>query len=146
MSTASLRLSRSVILSSTLLCAGCASNAVIGQREGGTDAADRASPDAADVASIDAHDAMPMDTHDGLAPCTGTTVRCGANCVDTNTDAMNCGQCGTVCQGGALCVSGLCATPCGSGMHACSGMCVSNASIGSCGTSCTPCPVPPNAT
>lgn len=38
---------------------------------------------------------------------------CGAGCVDTTTDANNCGACGRLCPDGTACRSGRCAVPSG---------------------------------
>jgi hypothetical protein len=37
----------------------------------------------------------------------------GADCIDIQTDANNCGGCGTVCAAGTDCIGGLCGCPCG---------------------------------
>lgn len=41
--------------------------------------------------------------------CAGTT--CGVACVDTATDAANCGACGNACAAGAACNAGVCSMP-----------------------------------
>ena len=43
----------------------------------------------------------------GSCACTAPQVACGATCVDTKTDAKNCGTCGHDCLGGA-CSAGKC--------------------------------------
>ncbi len=43
--------------------------------------------------------------------CTGPQTRCGAACVDLQTDGANCGSCGTSCGSGNACMAGRCATP-----------------------------------
>ncbi len=35
-------------------------------------------------------------------------IRCGGSCVDTDTDAQNCGGCGTKCSSGQTCAAGKC--------------------------------------
>jgi hypothetical protein len=45
-----------------------------------------------------------------LANCT-TGTRCGATCVETNTDANNCGGCNRRCAAGNACVAGVCVPP-----------------------------------
>jgi alpha-tubulin suppressor-like RCC1 family protein len=63
-------------------------------------------PDAPPVdAPADAvDDALP----DVVGPdgCSGTV--CGAECVDTSSDAQNCGKCGVACLGGFSCAAGVC--------------------------------------
>ncbi len=59
-------------------------------------------------------------------------------CTDLQTDAMNCGRCGTVCGAGAVCTAGRC--QCAPGHLLCSGRCVDVTSdpdnCGSCGSLC----------
>ncbi len=59
-------------------------------------------------------------------------------CTDLQTDAMNCGRCGTVCGAGAECIAGRC--QCGTGHLLCGGRCVDVRSdpmnCGSCGAAC----------
>ena len=106
----------------------------------------------------------------GLRCATGYHV-CGNTCVSEtspNSCNMSCTPCappsggtaicdGTSCNGscpsdqklcfGACIPNGMsCDGSCPSGTHYCSGSCFDNTSVNSCGTSCTPCPVPPNAT
>jgi hypothetical protein len=38
----------------------------------------------------------------------GTGLCCGGGCVDTTTDAKNCGSCGHVCGGSLPCAGGVC--------------------------------------
>lgn len=44
---------------------------------------------------------------DGPLSC-GTKTLCGASCVDTTSDPMNCGSCSGACQSGDLCCGGRC--------------------------------------
>ncbi len=44
--------------------------------------------------------------------CPATLIRCGERCVDPQTDAANCGGCGTACTLGRICAAGTCAPPC----------------------------------
>jgi hypothetical protein len=44
------------------------------------------------------------------APC-ATGARCGATCVDTNTNVNNCGGCDRRCAAGNLCIAGACIAP-----------------------------------
>src|SRR5690606_23311965 len=52
---------------------------------------------------------------------TGQTS-CGGVCVDTMTNAMNCGACGTACPTGSSCTAGACACP--EGQEPCGAACV----------------------
>jgi hypothetical protein len=40
--------------------------------------------------------------------CPGGTTRCGAGCVNTTSDAGNCGRCGAACAAGQACQGGTC--------------------------------------
>ena len=70
----------------------------------------------------------------GSATCDGTS--CGGSCPS--------GQ--KLCLGACIAMSTACSGSCPSGTHDCSGNCFDDTSVNSCGTSCTPCPVPANAT
>lgn len=74
----------------------------------------------------------------GAADAGCSQTLCGGVCVDTQTDASNCGTCGNACATGASCQSGGCVCP--GGGTACSGACVdtnTNAdNCGRCGHSC----------
>lgn len=70
----------------------------------------------------------------GTATCDGTS--CGGSCPN--------GQ--KLCFGACIATSMACNGSCPSGTHECNGNCFDNTSVNSCGTSCTPCPVPTNAT
>lgn len=48
----------------------------------------------------------------GKCACSNGGILCGTTCVDTSTDANNCGGCSVVCGAGQTCVSGKCT--CGS--------------------------------
>lgn len=71
--------------------------------------------------------------------CAGGTARCGASCVDLQTDSTNCGTCGNTCAPVASCVSGACqCTPvtCTAAGAECGSIpdgCGSNLDCGSCG-------------
>src|SRR6516162_4858975 len=56
--------------------------------------------------------------------CTGcgTLTPCPGACVDTSTDAANCGGCGHVCGAAQTCRSGTCSCP--NGQLACGRSCV----------------------
>jgi pectate lyase len=70
--------------------------------------------------------------------CAVGLSQCGGSCVDTLTDAQNCGSCGTVCQTGEQCSNGSCT--CIGGLTDCTGTCVELASshenCGACGKVC----------
>ncbi len=76
--------------------------------------------------------------------CTLTT--CGTACVDTQTDANNCGACGDACPSGESCVAGACTAPaacttdaeCPSGDVCTNGACVpeTTCALTTCGTQC----------
>ncbi len=71
------------------------------------------------------------------------TLCSGSTCVDTTSDANNCGDCGIACSGGMTCQSGACA--CASGSHNCGGTCANNTNPSNCGTACgSPCATPTN--
>jgi hypothetical protein len=65
---------------------------------------------------------------------------CGGVCVSTKQSPTNCGACGVVCGGGAVCTLGACA--CGGGLSYCGGKCVNEkadeANCGACGVVCGP--------
>ncbi|MFO0606917.1 MAG: hypothetical protein U0324_27340 [Polyangiales bacterium] len=73
-------------------------------------------------------------TGDALADCAGE----GRYAADLRFDARNCGACGAVCPGSAVCVDGACA--CASGEARCGGSCVPTATsrdhCGGCGRAC----------
>jgi len=88
--------------------------------------------------------------------CTPPSVRCGAYCVATSTDPLNCGGCGTRCAPGQLCAEGRCvesvarrdgglaADParCAAPQVACGAYCANPANdpfnCGGCGARCAP--------
>ncbi|MEI8257213.1 MAG: hypothetical protein WCJ30_16185, partial [Deltaproteobacteria bacterium] len=104
-----------------------------------TDASDAVSetvdvvaPDVTDVQVIDAVDTViAPDVVDVPAAdaCPAGQITCGASCVNTGSDPLNCGACGATCTDGT-CTSGSCICP--SGLTACGGAC-----IGCAGGSCT---------
>ena len=69
--------------------------------------------------------------------CPANEVNCSSVCVNTQTDANNCGACGNACTNGQSCVSGSCTVVCPAGETACAGQCVNIQSdrnnCGSCG-------------
>jgi hypothetical protein len=85
----------------------------------------------------------------GLTSCPapagrGGMMAAGDVCVDTLTNAMNCGACGTACPAGAGCVDGTCGCPAGEtqcaggrgGIGNCVDLGADNANCGSCGNAC----------
>lgn len=73
----------------------------------------------------------------GTCSAPGTTA-CGSTCVDTKTDAANCGSCGHACASGMSCVEGMCScttgqTLCGS---ACHDLQTDDQNCGSCNNAC----------
>jgi hypothetical protein len=72
--------------------------------------------------------------------CSGGTTKCGAKCVDTQTDPQNCGACGTTCPAGEVCSVGACALQCSGGTTKCGATCVDTLTdplnCGGCGTAC----------
>ena len=74
------------------------------------------------------------------ACCASTQTCCSGECVNTTSDAKNCGVCGKACSGGWFCVDGVC-QPCKAGFTLCDGDCVdtksNGANCGACGKECT---------
>ncbi len=76
--------------------------------------------------------------------CTATTTSCGTTlCIDTRTDASNCGACGIACTGGQACSAGACGCPataplaCGSGAATfCANVQTDPDNCGGCGRAC----------
>jgi hypothetical protein len=76
--------------------------------------------------------------------CPGGLTDCGGTCVDTSTDASNCGGCGNVCsapaRATATCTAGVCSFVCDAGYADCGGgVCVplgTNENCLGCGDSC----------
>jgi len=66
---------------------------------------------------------------------------CGGACIDTGSDAANCGACGQACGGGQICVFGACECP--DGLTLCDGACVDTFSDSNncrvCGVVCGEC-------
>lgn len=88
-------------------------------------------------------DVIPPDAGappDVPGPCAAPRIRCGAACVDLNTDTANCGTCGAACPPGASCTGGVCRTPCASPRILCGTACVDlntdTAHCGVCGRAC----------
>jgi hypothetical protein len=65
---------------------------------------------------------------------------CSNGCTDTQSDAMNCGTCGTVCTANQVCAQGTCSTSCGTLLQ-CGQNCVDPTSnVQNCGTCNNACP------
>ncbi|MFO0603574.1 MAG: MXAN_6577-like cysteine-rich protein [Polyangiales bacterium] len=98
-----------------------------------------ASPPDATAPDATAPDASAPDAPDVCAP---PRTRCGAACVDLNTDGLNCGSCGTACVADVPCMAGACIRPCARPFVLCSGRCVDAntdaTNCGACGVSCAP--------
>ncbi len=106
---------------------------------GGSGAAGGTTPDGGSAATGGASGGS-----SGSVPSTcGATnlTACGSVCVDTNSDANNCGACGAACQTGATCVSGVCTSICPAGMTSCGNDCVDLQTepndCGACGNVCS---------
>jgi hypothetical protein len=72
------------------------------------------------------------------------------NGIDDNCDGQTDGagseaSCAPRENAAAACTDGGCTYTCNAGYHDCSGTCLSDTSVDSCGTLCTPCPEPANA-
>lgn len=85
-----------------------------------------------------------------IEKCASNETKCDTSCVNTATSALHCGNCDKACEpvtyGQPVCVDGKCTVKCNSGYHDCNGKCVSNKAPETCGTQCTPCEKPTNAT
>jgi hypothetical protein len=71
---------------------------------GGSDAAGGASG----TVGVEAGAAGEVGAGDCAPSCTGQQTCCGASCVDTSSDAQNCGACGQACDAGRSCSGGAC--------------------------------------
>jgi hypothetical protein len=73
-----------------------------------------------------------------IVSCPAGQMVCGDACVDTQSDAANCGGCGNACAAGQNCTSGVCECPNASTL--CGGVCVDaqsdTANCGGCGNAC----------
>ena len=107
---------------------------------------DTAVPGGADSAVPDA----PVTVLDSVSPDALTCAKgspCAGKCVDLQSDAANCGVCGTACQSGEVCSSGKCLLSCPTGQMRCGGgdagaaFCANlqtdSKNCGTCGTLCT---------
>jgi len=69
-----------------------------------------------------------------LQACSSSETACGAKCVDTDTDADNCGSCGNSCNGGA-CYNGSCQSSGGGSCNSCE----ASANTGACSSEYAAC-------
>ncbi len=100
---------------------------------------DTASADAADDTADDA----PRPSFDVPPTCSAPLATCAGACVDTRTDALNCGACGRACTASQSCSNGACVgtTPtCAAPRALCGTSCVDTlsdrANCGACGRAC----------
>jgi hypothetical protein len=56
--------------------------------------------------------------------CQGDATVCGATCVSTKSDNLNCGACGNACAAGTVCSNGSCQVTCAAGLMDCGGGCI----------------------
>jgi hypothetical protein len=54
----------------------------------------------------------PTGDGDGDNPCDGGQSFCGGKCIDTQSNILNCGECGLACDSGDGCVDGACVPSC----------------------------------
>jgi len=74
------------------------------------------------------------------SPCKAPKSPCGAACADLDTDAKNCGACGTACGPAQHCEAGACVDGCEAGWEPCDGVCTDLAfDTAHCGACDTPC-------
>ncbi|MDP3274308.1 MAG: hypothetical protein Q8Q09_03880 [Deltaproteobacteria bacterium] len=103
---------------------------------------DAGSIDVMDTDAVVAEAGADASAGDGGPVCAMTEIACSGVCVDSNTNAANCGACGAACGAGQSCSMGVCACPmgqtaCGAGAAA---TCVNSqtdvANCGACGNAC----------
>src|SRR5689334_18860566 len=51
-------------------------------------------------------------------------MACNGTCIDTTSDPLNCGACGTACTAGMACLGGTCSDSCPPGTDFCAGTCL----------------------
>ena len=84
----------------------------------------------------------PQPTDTDPPPCAMTERRCGDMCIDVQSNAANCGACGTACTGTQVCRMGACVEDmmCPTGQQRCGATCIDTTSdamnCGSCGNAC----------
>jgi hypothetical protein len=120
-------------------------------------------PPANSLATCTAAHVCMLSCTNGYHLCNGQCVandqpaHCGTSCtpcpkpagaVAATCDGQACGAtCPTgefLCAGACIPTSQQCMNECAPGTHECGGQCLADASINSCGASCTPCPMPAN--
>ena len=94
----------------------------------------------ADNTASDTDDTVETDSG-VLAGCPSGTTDCDGQCIDLETDRLNCGACGVVCAAGEICDgSGVCELSCQEGLEDCGGTCTNLATdrlnCGACGVEC----------
>ena len=57
---------------------------------------------------VDRPDVASQDADTGAPACPGARVKCGEDCVDTQTNSAHCGQCGSECDLTTSCQAGRC--------------------------------------
>lgn len=87
-------------------------------------------------------DTSVTDTGPDAPSCTAPAIDCDGTCVNPQTDAMNCGACGTACTAAQECMAGTCTALCTTPTpDRCDTTCVDltsdTANCGVCGTACT---------
>ncbi len=66
----------------------------------------------------------------------GAQTNCGGRCVDTASDAANCGGCGRTCVTGQVCSGGRCMLSCAAGLVPCGSSCLDTSGTCSTGNPC----------
>ncbi|MBL8684654.1 MAG: hypothetical protein JNK05_36095 [Myxococcales bacterium] len=143
-------------LATTAGTAACTGE-MMARGDGGGDATSDGAIDAMFDGAIDVRLDSGVVADSGVDPDTGVVAdtgvacpmgqtRCGATCVDLQTDRVHCGACETSCPDTQVCVAGACqlecAAPqvrCGEGsMMSCINTQTDTANCGACGASCAP--------
>jgi hypothetical protein len=68
--------------------------------------------------------------------CNTGFTQCSNECIDTSSDASNCGACGHACTADQTCSDGTCKPKCPTGQADCNGQCIDLSDPKSCGTTC----------
>ncbi len=120
------------LFASVFLLAGCSPSIDSG-------VAPSADTGGGDTATTDTGTDTGKDTGGDTATCTAPQTKCGAACVDTKTDAKNCGGCGKPCSSGQTCDAGVC--KCSASSTKCGTECVDTMvdakHCGGCGKACS---------